>query len=318
MKSLMTEARAGRDPQSIGDLKSSVLRTPETRFDDLADWPHAPSYLTDLPGFDGLRLHYVDIGNRQARRTVLCLHGQKTWGDAVRKAFRHFTDHGFRVVAPDLFGFGRSDKPASEHVYDFDFHRNSVLALIKRLDLRNLVVAGFDWGGWIGATLPMAAPDRIDGLLLGNMTLHTPTDEIWAGFHVWRALHNAQLDPAISDALILGNPDMGAEVAHALDAPFPDFRYKAGVRKFPNLIPLTRSNPTTDVTEAAVEYLKERWGGACVLAAGMEDPVLGVRSMKRLRTIIRGAQPVIKLKDAGPLIFEHADAFLSEALDGFI
>ncbi|MBM3648965.1 MAG: alpha/beta fold hydrolase [Alphaproteobacteria bacterium] len=120
-----------------------MLRTPDRRFAGLPDWPHAPHYF-ERP--DGLRLHYVDEGPRDAR-TFLCLHGQPTWSYLYRRMIPVFTAAGHRVVAPDFLGFGRSDKPIDEAVYTFDFHRRTLLALIAALDLRNIVLVVQDWGG---------------------------------------------------------------------------------------------------------------------------------------------------------------------------
>ena len=135
-----------------------VLRTPDERFLDLPNYAFAPHYAQDLPGFEGLRLHYLDQGRRDAAHTWLCLHGQPTWSYLYRKMIPPLLDAGGRVVAPDLFGFGRSDKPAEEEFYTFSRHRAALAALIERLDLRNITLVCQDWGGLLGLTLPMDMP----------------------------------------------------------------------------------------------------------------------------------------------------------------
>ena len=148
----------------------SVKRTPDVFFENLTDWPHPPQYLTDLPSVEGLRVHYIDTGEAGSERVFLCLHGQPTWSYLYRKMIPVFTASGARVVAPDLLGFGRSDKPVDAATYGFEFHRQMLLDLIDRLDLKNITLVMQDWGGLLGLTLPMARPSRITRLLVMNTT----------------------------------------------------------------------------------------------------------------------------------------------------
>ena len=185
---------------------------------------------------DGLRLHYVDEGPRDAK-TFLCLHGQPTWSYLYRRMIPVFTAAGHRVVAPDFLGFGRSDKPTDETVYTFDFHRDALLGLIAALDLRNIVLVVQDWGGLIGLTLPMADPERFAALLVMNTTLGTGDAPLSKGFLDWRAFSNRNPDMDIAGLMKRACPHLTAAEAAAYAAPFPDASYKAGVRRFPNLVP---------------------------------------------------------------------------------
>ena len=137
-----------------------VLRTPDERFYDLPDFQFDPVYIDGLKGFEDLRMHYVDEGPKNSDNTFLCLHGEPTWGYLYRKMIPIFTAAGNRVVAPDFFGFGRSDKPVDDAVYTFDFHRNSLIAFIDHLDLNNITLVCQDWGGLLGLTLPISFPER--------------------------------------------------------------------------------------------------------------------------------------------------------------
>ena len=148
----------------------AILRTPDERFAGLPGFAFEPRYVDQLRGFDGLRMHYVDAGPANADTVFLCLHGQPTWAYLFRRMMPVFLRAGHRVVAPDLFGFGRSDKPVDEATYTFDFHRDSLHALIDALDLRNLCLVVQDWGGLLGLTLPMAMPERVTRLLIMNTT----------------------------------------------------------------------------------------------------------------------------------------------------
>ncbi len=145
-----------------------ALRTPEERFVNLPGWSYAPHYVDDLPGYEGLRVHYVDEGPREAKQTFLCLHGEPSWAYLYRKMAPVFLESGARVVAPDFLGFGRSDKPVDDAVYSFKFHRDLLLAFIERLDLRNMTLVVQDWGGLLGLTIPVDMPERVARLLIMN------------------------------------------------------------------------------------------------------------------------------------------------------
>ena len=141
---------------------TDVLKTPDERFLELSDFPYDPVYIDNLKGFEGLRMHYVDEGPQGADHIFLCLHGEPTWSYLYRKMIPIFTASGHRVVVPDFFGFGRSDKPVKEAVYTFDFHRNTLIAFIEHLDLNNITLVCQDWGGILGLTLPMDMTDKGD------------------------------------------------------------------------------------------------------------------------------------------------------------
>lgn len=163
-----------------------TLRTPDTCFAELPGYPFAPNYIEDLKGYEGIRGHYVDEGSHDANDLFLCLHGEPTWSYLYRKMIPPFIAHGARVIAPDLIGFGRSDKPIDEAVYNFQFHRDYLLAFIESLDLRNITLVCQDWGGLLGLTLPMASPERFKRLLIMNTALMMgPGDS--PAFGSWKA-----------------------------------------------------------------------------------------------------------------------------------
>jgi len=150
----------------------AAVRTPDERFAGLPDWPYEPHYVSDLPGFDALRIHHVDVPARgDTGRTVLCLHGQPTWSYLYRRMIPVFAAAGHRVIAPDLLGFGRSDKPVDDAVYTFSLHRELLLRLFERLDLERVTLVVQDWGGLLGLTLPLEFPARIDRLVVMNTGL---------------------------------------------------------------------------------------------------------------------------------------------------
>jgi pimeloyl-ACP methyl ester carboxylesterase len=289
----------------------NVLRTPDERFADLPGWPYAPKYLQ----IDGLRLHYVDEGPRDAAVTALCLHGQPSWSYLYRKMIPVFTAAGLRVVAPDLIGFGRSDKPEDEAWYTFDSHRNLLLKFVEGLDLRNVLLVVQDWGGLLGLTLPLQQPERTTRLLVMNTALGL--GEVGEGFRQWRAYSNSQPDMAIGRLFQRGNPQLTPAEAAAYDAPFPDARHKAGVRRFPNLVPDGVDAPGTEISRQAARFWSTQWQGDSFMAIGMQDPVLGPPVMRALRQLIRGCPEPMEVAEGGHFVQEHGRPIAEAALRHF-
>ena len=293
-----------------------ALRTPDHRFADLPGYDFAPHYVDDLAGHAGLRVHYLDEGPRDAAVTALCLHGQPTWSYLYRKMIPIFADAGIRVIAPDLLGFGRSDKPVAEDVYSVAFHRGMLAALIERLNLSNILLVCQDWGGIIGLTLPPAMPERFTRLLVMNTTI--PVGEpVSEGFDRWRAYNRSQPDLDIAALMRRSQADMTEAEASAYAAPFPDAGYKAGVRRFPELVMTDPGMAGVDVALAARQWWRTQWTGPTLMAVGMADPVLGPDVMTRLRTDINGCPPPMEIPDGGHFVQEKGEAIARAALAAF-
>ena len=291
-----------------------VLRTPEERFIDVPDFDWAPNYVQDLPGFEGLRMHLVDEGPPRAEHTYLCLHGEPTWGFLYRKMIPALLEAGGRVVVPDFFGFGRSDKPVDDSVYTFDFHRNSLLALIRQRDLRNLTLVCQDWGGILGLTLPMEMPERFWRLLVMNTALPTGEAPLPDGFLLWRDFVQRYPDFPIGELLARAVPELSERELAAYEAPFPDARYRAGLRRFPDLVPQYLYSPGAATCRRARDWLRTRWMGLSFMAVGLRDPVLGAPVMRALRTVIRGCPEPWEIEDAGHFAQEHGAEIVARAL----
>jgi haloalkane dehalogenase len=298
-------------------MPSEILRTPEERFSNLPDFDTWPCYVDDLPGYEGLRMQLTDEGPARSDEVFLCLHGEPTWGFLYRKMLPVFVAAGGRVVAPDFFGFGRSDKPVDERTYTFDFHRDALLALIEQRDLKNITLVCQDWGGILGLTLPMEMPDRFRRLLVMNTILPTGDSPPGEGFLAWREFVRDNPDFDIASLMRRACPDMSAPDAMAYDAPFPDGRYRAGVRRFPDLVPIERDDPGAELARAAREYLGSEWEGESFMAIGLRDPVLGKPVMERLRSWIRGCPPPLELPDAGHFVQEQGATVARAALEAF-
>ena len=309
-------------------MTPDALRTPDDRFDGLPDWPYAPTYVDDLPGFPGLRMAYVDEGPEDAP-VALCLHGEPSWGYLYRKMMPVFLEAGMRVVVPDLFGFGRSDKPVSRATHRFDWHRQSLLNLVERLDLREITLVVQDWGGVLGLTLPMEHATRYARLLVMNTGLPIEPEvsrlarDVFSGaapqtgFGKWRARAAAMEDMDVGALMrdATGGALSDAEIA-AYDAPFPDATYKAGPLVFPLLVPLKPDMEGYMISQSALDYW-ERWRKPVFMAVGPEDRVITPQSMMRLRAKIHGCPEPYEVPGAGHFVQEHGDEVARAALEAF-
>jgi pimeloyl-ACP methyl ester carboxylesterase len=292
-----------------------VLRTPDERFRDLPGFGWAPHYLDDLPAVDGARVHYIDEGPRDAAVTALCLHGNPSWCYLYRHMLPVFTQAGLRVVAPDLIGFGRSDKPADAQWHAFDKHRAMLMRFIERLGLRNILLVCQDWGGLLGLTLPHDMPGRFTRLLVMNTGLGS--GQVTEGFRQWRSYSNSQADLPVGKLLARGKRDMTAAEVTAYDAPFPDARHKAALKAFPNLVPDGDDAPGAAISRRAREFWRSEWSGESFMAIGMQDPVLGEAPMRALQRDIRGCPPPMEVADAGHFVQEWGAPIARAALRHF-
>jgi pimeloyl-ACP methyl ester carboxylesterase len=289
----------------------TALRTPDERFAALPGWPWAPRYTQH----GDWRVARVDEGPAAAAPVALCLHGNPAWGYLYRHMIPVLLQAGLRVVVPDLIGFGRSDKPADEATHRFEFHRGMLLALVEELDLRDVMLVCQDWGGLLGLTLPMAAPQRYTRLLVMNTTL--ATGELSEGFRAWRAYSNGQPDLAVGRLLRRGTPELTEAEAAAYDAPFPDAAHKAALRAFPNLVPDGAEAPGAALSREALAFWRDRWQGHSFMAVGERDPVLGPPVMAALAQAIRGCPEPMRVAEAGHFVPEWGRPIARAALRHF-
>lgn len=291
----------------------NVLRTPDDRFADLPDFPFPPHYVDDLPGYEGLRAHYLDLGDRDAKRTFLCLHGEPTWSYLYRKMIPVLLESGARVIAPDFFGFGRSDKPAQDSIYTFNFHREFLLRFVEHLALRNITLVVQDWGGTLGLTLPVDVDFRskLDRLFVMNTVL--PIGEpLGPHFYEWRSLvRNTPVLPVgqwIRDTA----PQLTDREMAAYDAPFPDSRFQAGARTFPDLAMVEPGMEGVAESRAALRFWREEWSGQSFMAIGAKDP--DVAAMQALHNQIRGCPDPLVFTEAGHFVQEWGEPVARAAL----
>lgn len=284
------------------------MRTPDERFADLPGFSFAPHYFQ----WRGLRAHYLEEGAGET--TYLCLHGEPTWSYLYRRMIPVFLKSQARVLAPDFIGFGRSDKPEEEALYSFDFHRQFLLQFLEKLNLKNITLVVQDWGGLLGLTLPMEMPERFERLLLMNTALATGDMPLTEGFRAWRAYVANNPDLACGKLLARACPHLTAAEAAAYDAPFPDARSKAGVRRFPQLVPAHFDDPGAALSRQAREWFLHSWKGESFMAIGATDPVLGWPVMNLLRKSIRNCPDPLVITEGGHFLQEWGEEVAAAAL----
>jgi haloalkane dehalogenase len=286
-----------------------LLRTPDDRFEGLPGYPFTPHYV-EVPSGDGdqtIRVHHLDEGPVGAP-TVLLLHGEPTWSYLYRHMIPVLVDAGLRCVAPDLVGFGRSDKPADRAEITY---RRMVAwmadALFDQLDLAGLTLVGQDWGALIGLRLVAEHPERFDRVVLSNGGLPTGDQNVGDAFRSWLDFtQHAEHFPI--GALVNGGctTELAPEVVAAYDAPFPDDSYKEAARQMPSLVPIEPDTEASVDNRAAWEVLKQ-WDKPMLTAFTDSDPVTagGYRPFHKLVPGAQG-QPHTTIEGAGHFVQEDA------------
>ena len=298
-------------------LRPDALRTPENRFDNLPGYDFDPSYISDLPALHGLRMHYLDEGDKDAQTTYLCLHGNPAWSYLYRKMIPIFTASGARVIAPDMMGFGRSDKPKKDSFHSFTWHRQCLLEFIERMDLQNIVLVVQDWGGILGLTLPMHSPRRYKGLLVMNTTLACGDQPLTDGFKAWREMCAKKPDFDIAKLFSRGNAQMSPAECAAYMAPFPDAGHRAATRAFPAMVAEFENSDGAVISRAARDFWRNDWHGKSLMAIGARDPVLGESTMRELRSTIKNCPEPMFVSEGGHFVQEHGQQIAYEAVKRF-
>jgi len=298
-----------------------VLRTPDDRFTDLPDYPFAPHYVEIPAGDDAdsqLRIHYVDEGPADAD-PVLMLHGEPSWSFLYRHMIPVITAAGFRAVAPDLVGFGKSDKPTEQSDYTYELHVDWMAAWLKAVDLQNITLVCQDWGSLIGLRLVAEHPKRFDRVMVANGFLPTGDQPLGEAFERWRDYSQTVPVFSIGQAVNGGCvSDLSPAVIAAYDAPFPDESYKAGARVFPSLVPSTPDDPAAPANRAAWEVLMQ-WEKPFLTAFSDGDPI--TRGADHfLQQLIPGAkgQPHVIIREAGHFLQEEKGVELAQVVVSFI
>lgn len=291
-----------------------VLRTPEARFAALPDFPYEPRFVD----VGGLRMAWVEAGPASGP-VVLCLHGEPSWSFLYRKLLPVFAEAGLRAIAPDLIGFGRSDKPAERADYTFQRHLDWLRAFVESQRLTNLTLLCQDWGGLLGLRLATEQPERFARIVTANTGLPTGDQPMPKAFFRWQEF--SQTTPVFDVGSIVANGcavPLSPEVKAAYDAPFPDETYKAGARQFPMLVPSTPDDPQTVPNRKAWEVLGA-WTKPFLTAFSDKDPITsGLEAI--FQSIVPGAQgqPHVTLEGGGHFLQEDVGEALAKVVVDFI
>jgi len=292
-----------------------VLRTPDERFDGLAGYSFAPHYL-DVASHGGpaLRLHYVDEGPREGA-PVLLMHGEPSWSYLYRHMIPPIAAAGRRVLAPDLIGFGRSDKPADREDYTYERHVDWMSQWLTGLDLNHITLFCQDWGGLIGLRLVARFPERFAAVIVGNTGLPTGEGEVPLAFKLWLAF--SQNSPVFNVGWLVSKGTvrgLSASEKAAYDAPYPSNAYKAGARRFPALVPITSDHASVAENRKAWEVL-EQFDKPFVTAFSDKDPITkgGYRIFQSRVPGAKG-QPHARIRDAGHFLQEDKPMELVELI----
>jgi haloalkane dehalogenase len=290
-----------------------ILRTPDERFSNPPGYPFQPHY-TEV---GEIRIHYVDEGP-SAAQPILLMHGEPSWSYLYRKMIPVIVKAGLRAIAPDLVGFGRSDKPARREDHTYQRHVDWMAALVAKLDLRNITLVCQDWGGLIGLRLAAENPDRFARIVAANTGLPTGDQPLSDAFRAWQKFSQEAPDLPIGQIIRGGcvtNP--AAEVVAAYEAPFPDDRYKAGARQMPALVPTSPNDPAAAANRKAWEVLS-KWEKPVLTAFSDSDPITkGGDAI--LRAMIPGArnQPHVTIAGAGHFLQEDKGEELARVVVDF-
>ena len=293
-----------------------LLRTPDSHFQNLADYPFKPHYLdiNDRQADVSIRVHYIDEGEA-ASQPVLMLHGEPSWSFLYRKMVSPFVDAGYRVVAPDLPGFGKSDKPSARTDYTYARHVAWMQDWLRAMDLNDIILICQDWGGLIGLRLVAAEPQRFARVVTSNTMLPTGDHNPGEAFKKWQSF--SQEVPMFPTGKIINGgtvSELPDEVLAAYDAPFPDESYKEGARQFPLLVPTTPDNPESQANRDAWKVLmafEKPW----LCAFGDSDPITGAAA-PIIQKLVPGCQgqPHTTLQGGGHFIQEDCGEALARVV----
>jgi haloalkane dehalogenase len=289
-----------------------IIRTPDERFANLTGYPFTPHYVEA----DGLRIHYVDEGPRNAP-PVLLLHGEPAWSYMYRETIAALAAAGHRVIAPDLPGFGRSDKPVDRGDYTYERHVGWMRALVTALDLREITLVAHDWGGFIGLRLVAESPDLFARVAVSDTDLRTGDEPMPEEMRQWRTFSQELPVFQVGEIIQIGTvTTVPEDVRAGYDAPYPDDRYQAGARQFPMLIPISPDDPATAANRAAWEVLRG-WDKPFLTIYGDESVLSDANA--RFQELVPGAkgQPH-RLFHTGHFLPEDIGAELAEVLLDFL
>ena len=291
-----------------------LLRTPDDRFENLPDFPYGPHYVE----LDGIRIHYIDEGSKDAD-VILLMHGEPSWSFLYRHMIPILLNTGFRIVAPDLVGFGRSDKPTKQTDHTYAKHVEWMNKWLKLVDLKKITLFCQDWGSLIGLRMAIENPDRFSRIVLSNGGLPTGEQKLSEAFMKWREF--SRTAPKFNITQIIQGATvtkLSKEVLRGYDAPFPDDSFKAGARIMPSLVPISKDDPEHKANKNAFEQFLN-WKKPFLTAFSDSDPVTrgGDKVWQDFCPGAKGQNHTI-IKNASHFVQEDKGPELAEVIIEFI
>lgn len=290
-------------------------RTPESFFSELEKFPYQPKYLSDLAYTNNGRMAYIDEG-KDVQGIALFLHGNPTWSYCYRKMIPIAIAAGFRTIAPDMIGFGRSDKPVHQSWHNFMRHYYILLQFIEYLDLKNITLVCHDWGGLFGLNIVPAMSKRFRRIVVLNTMLCTgiTMPDIW---YRWAKYNDSQYNLNPVECLVGTGCQLSDSEKQGFLAPYPTAFYKAAFRQFPKFIPDRENLPGAELGKRSTHFWKNEWEGESFVAVGAKDQILAETTKNLACNIIRGCPEPMIIDDAGHFLFEWGDQILESALTSF-
>ena len=295
----------------------TFLNTPEERFENLQDFPFSPNFMTNK---EGMQIHYLDEGPRDAAEVILLMHGEPSWCYLYRTMIPPLVAAGYRCIAPDLIGFGRSSKPTEQDDYTYARHIDWMQELLDHLDITGFTFFGQDWGGLVGLRLIANQPDRFARIVVSNTMLptgdHTPPE----AFLKWQKF-SQKVEQFPVEFVLQGatTTELSQEILKAYRAPFPDDQYTAGAKIFPMLVPTRPDDPESQNNRDAWQNVLSQWKKPLLTLFGDSDPVTagGDRVFQKLVPGANG-HPHTTIEKGGHFIQEDQGPELSRHIISFI
>lgn len=316
VKELKDQAQDTSEEVGVNEIKPGVLRTPDQCFENLPDFPFKPNYVE----VDGLRVHYLDEGPKGAD-PILLMHGEPSWSYLYRKMIPGLVAAGHRCIAPDLIGFGKSDKLVSRDDYSYRFHIEIMNGFVKALELNNVTLFCQDWGALIGLRVLIDNLNLFNNLIVSNGGLPTGDRELPEAFKAWLEFSQNVEDFQVGRIINGGcASDISDEVIAAYNAPFPHDAYKECARIFPTLVPVTPDNPESENNRKGWQVLSQ-WEGPTLTLFSDSDPITkgGERVIQKLmpgakdqpHEIIKGGGHFVQ-EDKGEVVAERIVSWLAK------
>ena len=276
---------------------------------NLPDFPYEARYEKNITGFEDyedMRMAYIDTGNKDSELTFLMLHGSPTWSYMYRHFIKEVNKANFRAVAFDMPGFGRSDKPLDEGAYTFESLRSSLICMIERLDLKNIVLVVHEWGGFIGLTIPMDMPERFDGIIMHNTTLVTGTNLMSDSYADWRKYIKDNPDLNIRAIMARTNKILNLKECNNYHAPFDSYESKVALRVMPEIFPNQKGKQGIEISKKAQDWFSNEYDGLALSLSGMRDPLFPQEALNSFFNSIKGIHKLPGVDNAGHFLPEWA------------